>query len=134
MKRKAKNKEGSQAKNKAARTGRAATKKAVRTRWLKHREMLDERKQWQGSRCFDQWLLEQGESSLDGMQEEEEAEMPQVCCHCAVFANLSGLQKWQWYLCSIEMLAVAQAKDKPAMTARLVKFREKFAAASVGES
>ena len=68
------------------------------------------------------------------MQEEEEAEMPQVCCHCVVFANFSGLQKWQWYLCSIEMLTVAQAKDKLAMTARHAKSREKFAATAVGES
>ena len=33
------------AKNKAKRTGRAATKATVRERWLKHGEVLDGRKQ-----------------------------------------------------------------------------------------
>ena len=37
------------AKNKVKRTERAATKATVRERWLKHREVLDGRKQWQGS-------------------------------------------------------------------------------------
>ena len=77
------------AKNKVKRTERAATKATVRERWLKHREVLDGRKQWQGSRCFDQWLLGQGERVLDGLQEAEEAELPKVCCYCAVFADLS---------------------------------------------
>ena len=36
-----------------------------------------------------QWLLEQGERVLDGLQEAEEAELPKVCCYCAVFADLS---------------------------------------------
>ena len=34
---------------------------------------------------------------------------------------------------TIEMLAVAQAKDKPAMTTRLAEFRKKFAEIGVGK-
>ena len=37
---------------KVARTKRAATKAAMRERWVEHRKLLDGRKQWQGPRCF----------------------------------------------------------------------------------
>ena len=43
------------------------------------------------------------------------------------------MQKWQWYLTTIEILAVAQAKDKPALTTRPVEFRKNFAEIGVGK-
>ena len=77
------------AKDKIKRTERAATKATVGERRLQHREVLDGCKPWQGSRCFNRWLLEQGECVLDGFQEAEEAELPRVCCYCAVFVDRS---------------------------------------------
>ena len=50
--------EEANAKKQAARTQRAASKAALRTCWLKRKEALEGRKQWQGSRTFDAWLLE----------------------------------------------------------------------------
>ena len=91
LKRKKAAPEEAKAKKQAARMQRAASKAALRTRWLKRREALEGRKQWQGSRTFDAWLLEQGECALDKMDEAETAEMPQVCHRCAVFADFLGV-------------------------------------------
>ena len=111
---------------KGARTKRAGTKAAIRERWVEQRKLLDGRKQWQGPRCFDAWLLAQGERALDQMQDAEVAEMPQVCHCCAVFADFSGVQKWQWYVCTMEQLAKAYAKDKKVLQASLDSLKQDF--------
>ena len=118
---------------KVARTKRAATKAAMRERWVEHRKLLDGRKQWQGPRCFDAWLLTQGERALDNMQEAEAAEMPKVCCRCAVFADFSCMQKWQWYVCAVEQLAMAYSKDKEALKEHLDTLKKNFEAAPACE-
>ena len=46
-----------QGRMKVARTKRAATKAAMRERWVEQRKRLEGRKQWQGPRCFDAWLF-----------------------------------------------------------------------------
>ena len=43
------------------------------------------------------------------------------------------MQKWQWYLTTTEMLALAQTKGKPALTTRLAEFRKDFAEIGVGK-
>ena len=111
---------------KGARTKRAGTKAAIRERWVEQRKLLDGRKQWQGPRCFDAWLLAQGERALDQMQDAKVAEMPQVCHCCAVFADFSGVQKWQWYVCTMEQLAKAYAKDKKVLQASLDSLKHDF--------
>ena len=113
-------------KKKAARAKRSASKAGMRERWVEQRELLEGRKQWQGPRCFDAWLLAQGERALDQMQDAEVAEMPKVCCCCAMFADFSGVQKWQWYVCTMEQLAKAYAKDKKVLQASLDSLKQDF--------
>jgi hypothetical protein len=125
--------EEAKAKKQAARTQRAASKAVLRTRWLKRREALEVRKQWQGSRTFDAWLLEQGEFALNKMDEAEAAEMPQVCHRCAVFADLLGVQKWQWYVFTMEKLAWVYAKDQKALQASLDGLKQDFQLSTTSE-
>ena len=118
--------EQAKGKKKAARAARAASKAEVRGRWVKQKATLEARKQWQGSRCFDKWLLQQGERTLDELAGAEAAAMPQVCHCCAVFADFSGVQKWQWYVCTMEQLAKAYAKDKKVLQASLDSLKQDF--------
>jgi hypothetical protein len=77
--------------------------------------------------------LAQGERTLDQMQDAEVADLPQVCCRCAVFADLLGVQKWQWYLATVEQLACAYAKDKEALKGHLDTLKKNFEAAPACE-
>ena len=105
----------------------------MRERWVEQRELLEGRKQWQGPRCFDAWLLAQGERTLDQMQDAEVADLPKVCCRCAVFADFSCVQKWQWYVCTVEQLAMAYSKDKEALKEHLDTLKKNFEAAPACE-
>ena len=58
----------------------------------------------------------------------EVAEMPKVCCRYAMFADYSGVQKWQFYLKAVELLAVTFAKDKKRLKASLDDLRSKLEA------
>ena len=118
---------------KVARTKRAATKAAIRERWVEQRELLDGRKQWQGPRCFDAWLLAQGERTLDDMQGAEVADLPKVCHCCAEFADFSGVQKWQWFPITVEQLAMTYSKDKKALKEHLHTLKKTFEAAPACE-
>ena len=120
-------------KKKDARAKRSASKAGMRERWIEQRELLEGRKQWQGPRCFDAWLLAQGERTLDQMQDAEVADLPQVCCRCAVFADLLGVQKWQWYLATVEQLAMAYSKDRKALKEHLDTLKKNFEAAPACE-
>ena len=42
-----------------------------------------------GQSVLRQSILEQSERVLDGLQEAEEAELPKVCCCCAMLGKLS---------------------------------------------
>ena len=103
--------EQAKGKRKAARAKRAATKAGVCGRWVKQKSTLEARKQWQDSRCFDKWLLQQGGCLLDEPTVGETAAMPQVCHCCAMFADLLGAQKWHAYLAAVESVALAMAKE-----------------------
>ena len=120
-------------KKKAARAKRSASKAGMRERWVEQRELLEGRKQWQGPRCFDAWLLAQGERALDQMQDAEVAEMPKVCYCCAMFADFSGVQKWQWFLIAVEQLAMMYSKDKKALKEHLDTLKKTFEAAPACE-
>ena len=122
-----------EAPEKAARAKRSASKAGMRERWVEQRELLEGRKQWQGPRCFDAWLLAQGECTLDQMQGAEVADLPKVCCRCAVFADFSCMQKWQWYVCAVEQLAMAYSKDKEALKEHLDTLKKNFVAAPACE-
>ena len=54
--------------------------------------------------------------------------MPKVCCRYAMFADYSGVQKWQFYLKAVELLAVTFAKDKKRLKASLDDLRSKLEA------
>jgi hypothetical protein len=58
------------------------------------------------------------------MDEAETAEMPQVCHRFAAFADGLGVQKWQWYVFTMEKLAWVYAKDKKALQARTSRWPE----------
>ena len=67
------------------------------------------------------------------MQDTEVAVVPKVCCCCAVFTDLSGVQKWQWYACTVEQLVMAYSKDKEALKEHLDTLKMNFEAASACE-
>ena len=54
--------------------------------------------------------------------------MPKVCCRYAMFADYSGVQKWQFCLKAVELLAVALARDKKRLKASLDDLRSEFEA------
>ena len=67
------------------------------------------------------------------MQDAEVADLLQVCCRCAVFADLLGVQKWQWYLATVEQLACAYAKDMKALQASLDGLKQDFQLSTTSE-
>jgi len=121
--------EQAKGKRKAARAKRAATKAEVRGRWVKQilKATLEARKQWQGSRCFDKWLLQQGERTLDELAGGEAAAIPQVCHCCAVSADVLGAQKWHAYLAAVKSVALAMAKNHPQGKSLLQALKKNFA-------
>ena len=74
-----------------------------------------------------------GGRTLDQMQDAEVADLPKVCCRCAVFADFSCVQKWSWYVCAIEQLAKAYSKDKEALKEHLDTLKKNFEAAPACE-
>ena len=83
---------------KAARTKRAATKAEVRQRFLRYRGEQERRKQFDGPRTFDAWLLHVASEHLDSTNNADPAPMPQVrsellcllSCVCAEVARVPG--------------------------------------------
>ena len=63
------------------------------------------------------------------MQDAEVADLPKACCCCAVFADFSGVQKWQWYVCTVDQLAMAYSKDTEALKEHLDTLTKDFEAA-----
>ena len=128
--------EQAKGKRKAARAKRAATKAEVRGRWVKQilKATLEARKQWQGSRCFDKWLLQQGERTLDELAGGEAAAMPQGCHCCAVFADFWGAQKWHAYLAAVESVALGMAKNHPQGKSLLQALKRNFAVTESSEN
>ena len=126
--------EQAKGKRKAARTARAASKAEVRGRWVKQKATLEARKQWQGSRCFDKWLLQQGERTLDELAGAEAAAMPQVCHCCAVFADFLGAQKWHVYLAAVESVALGMAKNRAQAKSLLQALQKNFAVTECAEN
>ena len=50
-----------------------------------------------------------------------------------MFADFLGVQKWQWYVCAIEQLAMAYAKDTSALLEHLGTLKDTFEAAPACE-
>ena len=126
--------EQAKGKRKAARTARAASKAEVCGRWVKQKATLEARKQWQGSRCFGKWLLQQGERTLDELAGAEAAAMPQVCHCCAVFADFLGAQKWHVYLAAVESVALGMAKNRAQAKSLLQALQKNFAVTECAEN
>ena len=83
---------------KAARTKRAATKAAVRQRFLDYREVQERRKMFDGPRTFEAWLLHVANERLESADSADAAPMPQVLtellcllsCVCTEVARVPG--------------------------------------------
>ena len=67
------------------------------------------------------------------MQDAEVADLPKACCRYAVFAHFSCVQKWQWYVCLVELLVMACSKDKEALKEHLDTLKKNFEAAPACE-
>jgi hypothetical protein len=70
------------AKQKVNEQQRAARKADMRRRFLKHRVALEGRNQWQGTRKYDEWLMETAGRALGDREEAEAAIMPPVLLLC----------------------------------------------------
>ena len=85
-------------KQKAARTKRAGTKAVVRQRFLDYRATQEKRKQFDGPRTFDAWLLHVAGEHMESADSADAAPMPQVLtellcllsCVCTEVARVPG--------------------------------------------
>ena len=83
---------------KAARTKRAATKAEVRQRFLRYRGEQERRKQFDGPRTFDAWLLHVASEHMQSADSADAAPMSQVrtellcllSCVCTEVAHVPG--------------------------------------------
>jgi hypothetical protein len=70
------------AKQKVNNQQRAARKADMRRRFQEHRAVLEGRNQWQGTRKYDEWLMEIAGRALGDREEAEAAVMPMVLLLC----------------------------------------------------
>ena len=86
-------------KKKAARTKRAGTKAAVRQRFLDYRATQEKRKQFDGPRTFDAWLLHVAGEHMESADSADAAPMPQVLIELLCLLNFgvhrSGTRTWR---------------------------------------
>ena len=89
----------------------------MRALFEERRNALEELKVWQGTRKFEEWLLELAEGVLGG---EGAVEMPRVSCWLQMRVELVDhvcAQETHNYLATLENIALAGAKDE-SRTAR----------------